>query len=42
MKEGVLFGEGVEKVLFFMLYKGEIEGFIFKNLEGYVGYFEMG
>ncbi|PFN27536.1 dipeptidase PepV [Bacillus cereus] len=41
-KEGAPFGEGVEKALSFMLHKGEAEGFVSKNLEGYAGHLEMG
>ncbi|HDX9579194.1 TPA: dipeptidase PepV [Bacillus pseudomycoides] len=41
-KEGAPFGEGVAKALSFMLDKGETDGFLSKNLEGYAGHLEMG
>ncbi|MEI4832313.1 dipeptidase PepV [Bacillus sp. FJAT-53711] len=41
-KEGAPFGEGVAKALSFMLDKGEADGFLSKNLEGYAGHLEMG
>ncbi|MDM5190379.1 dipeptidase PepV [Bacillus sp. DX4.1] len=41
-KEGAPFGDGVAKALSFMLHKGETDGFISKNLEGYAGHLEMG
>lgn len=41
-KEGAPFGKGVAEALSFMLHKGENDGFIAKNLEGYAGHLEMG
>ncbi|MEH7461668.1 dipeptidase PepV [Bacillus thuringiensis] len=41
-KEGAPFGEGVAKALSFMLDKGEADGFLSKNLEGYAGHLELG
>lgn len=40
--EGKPFGEGVAEALSFMLERGKRDGFVTKNLEGYVGFLEYG
>ncbi|MFX3623107.1 MAG: dipeptidase PepV [Ectobacillus sp.] len=41
-QEGAPFGRGIAEALSFMLNKGEKDGFIAKNLDGYAGHLEMG
>lgn len=42
VKAGAPFGIGINEALTHMLEKGEKDGFISKNLEGYAGHLEMG
>ncbi|MFD3445263.1 dipeptidase PepV [Microbacteriaceae bacterium 4G12] len=41
-RPGAPFGEGINQALSFMLEKGEQDGFISKNVDGYGGHLEMG
>ncbi|WP_246941356.1 dipeptidase PepV [Bacillus pinisoli] len=40
--EGAPFGKGINDALQFLLHKGEKEGFIVKNVDGYAGHIEFG
>jgi succinyl-diaminopimelate desuccinylase len=40
--EGAPFGKGIEEALHYMLRKGEDDGFIAENVDGYAGHLEMG
>jgi succinyl-diaminopimelate desuccinylase len=40
--EGAPFGKGIEEALHYMLQKGEEDGFVAKNVDGYAGHLEMG
>lgn len=41
-EEGAPFGKGIKEALEFMLEKGENDGFIVKNLDGFAGHIEFG
>lgn len=40
--ENAPFGKGIQEALEFMLHKGEDDGFIVKDVDGYAGHIEMG